>query len=310
MISCGGEEKEGDAKSNENKEDKVETKTVDANANDLAALTPEEQIAVEESAPVVKKGIKVLMTTTLGDVTLKLYDETPQHRDNFEKLVKEGFYDGLLFHRVIKDFMVQGGDPESKDAPANKQLGGGGPGYTIPAEFNPSLYHKKGALAAARTGQGNPEKRSSGCQFYIVTGKVATEAELLNMEMSANQREEQEAIQKYIETNPEAQAKLASFQQAYNADPSKAQEINAEYMTWAESLKPAALKGITPFAYSDEQKEVYTTIGGTPFLDMNYTVFGEVVEGLDIVDQMGVVATNPGDRPKEDLKIISMKIVK
>lgn len=193
---------------------------------------------------------KVLIKTTMGDMTIVLYSGTPYHSDNFKKLVEEGYFEGLLFHRVIQDFMIQGGDPNSKDAPAGQQLGNGGPGYTLPAEISPKYYHKKGVLSAARTGdQMNPTRRSSGSQFYIVTGKVYTDAELNTLEQ----------------------------------------------------------RMFTKF--TDEQREAYKTVGGTPFLDGQYTVFGEVIEGIDIAEKISKVKTDQYDRPAEDVKIISMKIV-
>ncbi len=193
----------------------------------------------------------ILIKTNKGDIKIKLYNETPQHRDNFIKLVKEGFYEGTLFHRVIKNFMIQGGDPQSKNAAPGQRLGNGGPGYTIPAEFNDNLIHKKGALAAARQGDNvNPQKASSGSQFYIVQGKKYSQAELAMYEKKLNK------------------------------------------------------------TFSAKQKEVYTTIGGTPFLDGEYTVFGEVVDGIEVVDEIANVQTQPGDRPVEDVKIIAISIVK
>jgi len=186
----------------------------------------------------------VNISTAYGDMLVKLYNETPKHRDNFIKLVKDGFYNDLLFHRVMQEFMIQGGDPNSKNAAPNVQLGSGGPGYTIPAEIKPGLYHKKGALAAARLSDAaNPQKNSSGSQFYIVQGKKSTEAEL--------------------------------------------EKISRGY----------------GMSFSPEQKEVYSTIGGTPFLDNNYTVFGEVVKGLEVIDKIAAVKTNPSDRPIQDVKM-------
>lgn len=186
---------------------------------------------------------KVRIETPYGDMVVKLYDETPKHRDNFIKLVKEGFYDDLLFHRVIGNFMIQGGDPDSRNAPANKMLGMGDAGYTIPAEFVSGLYHKKGALAAARQGDAvNPTKASSGCQFYIVQGQVYP------------------------------------------------QEMFAMFESRGLSL-------------NEEQKRLYSTIGGTPHLDGDYTVFGEVIEGLDVIDKIAAVQTNGADRPVEDIRM-------
>lgn len=191
----------------------------------------------------------ILMETSEGTMKIKLYDGTPLHRDNFIKLAKEHFYDGLLFHRVIEGFMIQGGDPESKGADASKHLGSGGPGYTIPAELLPQYFHKKGALAAARTGdQGNPQRRSSGSQFYIVHGKTISEGQIKQLENYG-------------------------------------------------------------FVFSDEQKRIYETIGGTPTLDAQYTVFGEVVEGLDVVDKIAGTETGTADRPKKDVVILKVSVV-
>ena len=195
--------------------------------------------------------IMVKIETTKGIITVKLYNETPLHRDNFVKLVEEKYYDGLLFHRVINSFMIQGGDPDSRNAKQGQMLGNGGPDYTIPAEFNSQLIHKKGALAAARTAdQVNPEKRSSGSQFYIVQGNVYNDNQL-----------------QYFSSQTKRQ-------------------------------------------YTDAQKEIYKTLGGTPHLDGAYTVFGEVVTGLDIIDAIAAVKTDGANRPVEDVKIISMSIIK
>jgi len=184
----------------------------------------------------------VMIETEYGNMKAILYDSTPKHRDNFYKLAGEGFYDGLLFHRVIKGFMVQGGDPNSKDAPPEKSLGSGGPGYRIDAEIGAAHY--KGALAAARTGAGNPEKKSSGSQFYIVHGR-----------------------------------------------PTNAQNIE----------NVGKMKNIT---YSEEQIKRYSEVGGTPNLDGDYTVFGEVIEGLDVIDKIAALETNSRDRPTQDVKMV------
>lgn len=206
-------------------------------------------MANETTNKTENKNTMVIISTSHGDMKVKLYDETPLHRDNFIKLTKEGFYDGLLFHRVIQGFMIQGGDPQSKNAQPGQSLGSGGPGYTVPAEFNSNLIHKKGALSAARMGdQMNPQKASSGSQFYIVQGKPASSAELNNMSMR------------------------------------------------------------TGVKYTEDQIATYEQIGGTPFLDTQYTVFGEVVEGLDVIDKIAAVRTAPGDRPIEDEKF-TIKIV-
>ena len=189
-----------------------------------------------------KKETKVKISTIYGDMTIKLYDETPQHRDNFIKLVNEEYYNGTLFHRVIKGFMIQGGDPDSKGAEKGVALGVGGPGYTVPAEFNAAFIHKKGALSAARQGDGvNPTKASSGSQFYVVQGKTYSKEEL-------------DAISRGKK-------------------------------------------------YTEEQYKIYETVGGTPHLDMGYTVFGEVIEGLDVIDKIANVSKDQRDRPEEDIKM-------
>lgn len=194
---------------------------------------------------------KVKIETNKGTMTVMLYDDTPLHRDNFVKLTESGFYNDLLFHRVIKSFMIQGGDPDSKDAPAGKQLGMGGPGYTIPAEIKSDRFHKKGALAAARTGdQINPKRESSGSQFYIVDGQKYTDMQLDNMEKQMGTK------------------------------------------------------------FSKSQRDAYVELGGTPHLDNQYTVFGEVIEGLSVIDKIANVETARGDRPLEDVKIIKMTVIK
>jgi len=236
---------------------------------------------------------KVLIKTTLGDITVRLYDETPLHRDNFLKLAAEGYYDGTLFHRVIKNFMIQGGDPNSKGAAPGAHLGAGGPDYTIPAEFNTALIHKKGALAAARQGdEVNPEKRSSGSQFYIVTGEVYSAGKLTQLEKQMAQQQLQSIFDGIVVENRSRIIEL------------RKKRDNAGLMALQEELQKqtyAKAKEMGEPKYSPEQREVYTTVGGTPFLDRNYTVFGEVEEGMEVVDKIQLVATQPGDRPVEDV---------
>lgn len=238
LSACGANKetkKEQEEPVNENTE--IQTEQVD---------TP----VIPASAEPEKKQKMVEITTDYGTMTIRLYDETPLHRDNFLKLAEEGFYNDLLFHRIIKGFMIQGGDPNSKGAAPEVQLGNGGPGYTVPAEFRNGLYHKKGALAAARLGdQMNPQRASSGSQFYIVQGAPVPQPQLQQL---------------------------------------------------------AARSGIQ---YTPEQIEMYTTVGGTPFLDGQYTVFGEVVEGLDVIDKIAAVQTRPGDRPVQDVKM-TVRVVK
>ena len=192
------------------------------------------------------ENMKVLIETSEGNITLQLYDDTPLHRDNFVKLVKTGYYDGVIFHRVIPQFMIQTGDPDSKNPQPGAAYGRGGPDYKVPAEILPDRYHKKGALAAARTN--NPKKESSGSQFYIVQGNVFA-PEDLNALQESKQR-----------TNPD-------------------------------------------FRFSDEARKTYAEIGGTPYLDDDYTVFGELTEGLDVLDKIAATPTAPGDRPVKDIFI-------
>lgn len=239
----------------------------------------------------------VMIETEYGNMKVKLYNETPQHRDNFIKLVNEGFYNDLLFHRVIDGFMIQGGDPQSKNAVANKPLGSGGPGYTIPAEIIPEKFHKKGALAAARLGdQANPEKKSSGSQFYIVQGKKYEESEL---DQFADQQRTR-AVRTEASKMYQANRKLISRLQAED----KKDSISLIMV----DIQEKAEKNVAPeqFKISEERKKAYTTVGGTPHLDDAYTVFGEVVEGLDVIDIIAKVQTGANNRPVKNVK---MKIV-
>ena len=244
----------------------------------------------------------VKIETTLGDIEVKLYNETPKHRDNFIKLVKDGVYEGTLFHRVIKDFMIQAGDPDSKNAPKGKMLGAGHVGYTIPAEFvYPKFFHKKGALSAARQGDNvNPKKESSGCQFYIVTGKVYNDSTLLSMESQMNENKIN------VIFNTLAQKHMKEIYKMR-----KANDENGLYdlqeKLFAEAQEIAAKQ--PEFHFTPEQIEAYTTVGGTPHLDGEYTVFGEVVEGMDVVDKIQQVKTDRSDRPEEDVKIIKATIL-
>lgn len=193
---------------------------------------------------------RVKIETSLGDITVELYNETPQHRDNFLKLAGEGFYDGTLFHRVISGFMAQGGDPQSKEAAPGARLGNGGPGYTIEAEIDPAFIHTKGALAAARQGdQVNPQRRSSGSQFYIVQGR----------------------------------------------------DVSAQMLQGIVNSKRSSMA--QPYSYTPDQIAAYGELGGTPHLDMQYTVFGQVVEGLDVLDAICAVQTDRSNRPAEDVKM-------
>ena len=242
---------------------------------------------------------KVELETSLGKIVVELYNETPQHRDNFIKLVKEGYYDGVLFHRVIKDFMIQTGDGNSKTAGPNTRLGDGDPGYTIEAEFvYPKYFHKRGALAAARTGdQVNPERRSSGSQFYIVTGRIFSSDELQMMIKRMADMQKQNIFRRLIMEN---QSKIDEMQK--NQDNAGIQALQNELImqTEAEAAK---------ISLTDEQMNAYTSIGGTPHLDGQYTVFGEVIEGMDVVDKIQNVETGAADRPIEDVKIIKAGVL-
>ena len=245
---------------------------------------------------------RVRIKTSMGDIVVRLYDETPKHRDNFVKLAKEGYFDGTLFHRVIRDFMIQGGDPDSKGAPAGKNLGTGGPDYTIPAEFVfPKLYHKRGALSAARTGdEVNPNRESSGSQFYIVWGKTYKPAELKQMERQLAMQQEQAVFNQLVADNKEKIMELRR-----NRDRAGLQELQDDLIASTKAI--CAEKGLPKF--TDEQVESYTTVGGTPFLDNQYTVFGEVEEGLEIVGKIQEVETGRNDRPKEDVVMLSVEVI-
>ena len=247
------------------------------------------------------KMTKVKLETTLGDIVVELYNETPQHRDNFIKLVKEGYYNGVLFHRVIKDFMIQTGDGNSKNAGPETTLGDGDPGYTIEAEFvYPKYFHKRGALAAARTpDQMNPERRSSGSQFYIVTGKIFSSEVLKQMIQDKAKRVKEETVVRLVTENS---AKIKQLQE--NQDNASLMALQNEIIQQAQAKADSLTK------LTDEQMDAYTSIGGTPHLDGEYTVFGEVVSGMDVVDKIQNTTTGRNDRPTVDIKIVKATIVK
>lgn len=246
---------------------------------------------------------QVLMHTSMGDIQLKLYNETPKHRDNFIQLVKDGTYNGLLFHRVIKDFMIQGGDVTSKDAPMNKSLGAGDLGYTVPAEFNyPKYFHKKGALCAARTGdEVNPERASSASQFYIVTGKKYSKAELNQMEKQLENRLKQSI---FARLQAENKPKIMEYYRSGNKE-----ELAILRDTLIGKTELEAEKRKDETKLPKELREIYKTEGGVPFLDNQYTVYGEVVKGIEVVEAIQNVKTNKQDRPTENVVITSVELI-
>lgn len=266
--------------------------------------TPAPEQPVEQpvaNQPADNGDVEVEITTSMGEITVRLYGDTPIHRDNFVKLVREGYYDGVLFHRVINNFMVQAGDPNSKNAPAGKMLGDGDPGYTLEAEFvYPKYFHKRGALAAARTGDAmNPQRRSSGSQFYIVTGQVYKDQQLKQMEQQLGMAHKQDVFNRIA-----AEHREEIMQMRRNRDSIGLMNLQEQVLalTEAECAK-------NPVGLTQAQREAYSTVGGTPHLDGQYTVFGEVVKGMDVVDAIQNVATDRNDRPNEDVKVLSAKVV-
>ncbi len=254
----------------------------------------------KEEAPKAGPDKKVIISTTEGDIEVLLYGDTPKHQANFLKLAKEGYYDGTLFHRVINEFMVQAGDPDSKTAQAGQHLGQGGPGYQIDAEFvYPKHFHKYGALAAARTGdQMNPERKSSGSQFYIVTGKKYSEGELGQIDNYLKNSAMQSRFMELVQAH---QNEIRTMQQ--QGDQAGLQKLQDQLVSQVESEMDG--KG----GLTEEQKQAYTTVGGTPHLDGQYTVFGEVIKGMDVVEKIQKADTDGADRPKQDIKITGMKVV-
>ena len=247
-----------------------------------------------------EKRTLVKLETTMGNITVALYNETPKHRDNFIKLVKEGVYDSTLFHRVIKQFMIQAGDPDSKNASDTAMLGSGDVGYTIPAEFNPKFFHKKGVLAAARQGDDvNPEKASSGCQFYIVTGRKFTEPQLLGMENKINELREEALFDSLARQHMKEIYKMRKA-----GDNAGLLELQDTLEAQARELADKEEK----FRFTPEQIKAYSTIGGAPHLDGSYTVFGEVTEGMEVVDNIEIAKTNRADRPIENIRILKASI--
>ena len=247
-----------------------------------------------------EKRTLVKLETTMGNITVALYNETPKHRDNFIKLVKEGVYDSTLFHRVIKQFMIQAGDPDSKNASDTAMLASGDVGYTIPAEFNPKFFHKKGVLAAARQGDDvNPEKASSGCQFYIVTGRKFTEPQLLGMENKINEQHEEALFDSLARQHMKEIYKMRKA-----GDNAGLLELQDTLEAQARELADKEEK----FRFTPEQIKAYSTVGGAPHLDGSYTVFGEVTEGMEVVENIEIAKTNRADRPVENIRILKASI--
>ena len=243
-----------------------------------------------------EKDFVVTIKTQYGDMVAILYDETPRHKQNFIKLAKEHYFDSLLFHRVIEGFMIQGGDPDSKKAAKGQMLGRGGPEYTIDAEFNPKYFHEKGALSAARKGnEQNPSKASSGSQFYIVQGSKVTEEDIKIDPAKFNQ-----AMQQFFQ-NPANQATYDTIAKLYQSGDSKGAQ------DFILKLKPRVEKqtGIkTEREVSPEKLKAYTTVGGAPQLDGDYTVFGKVIKGLEVIDKIATLPKDQFDRPVDDVRMI------
>jgi len=247
------------------------------------------------------KRTQVKIETTQGDILVELYNETPQHRDNFIKLAKQGTYDNTLFHRVIKEFMIQAGDPDSKEANDSASLGSGDVGYTIPAEIVPQFYHQKGALAAARKGdEVNPKKESSGCQFYIVTGRKFREAQLLDMVAQKNNYRVKAIFSQLQAKHAKEYYKLRKAQDKLGLI---ALQDSLEAQAY-ELAKQQEAPGFTP-----EQMTAYTTIGGAPHLDGEYTIFGQVLEGMETVEKIEAAKTGRADRPVENVRILKMTVL-
>lgn len=267
------------------------------NTNPLATAKP---INAAEPYKILSSDSIIAIRTDLGNILIRLYNETPKHRDNFMKLARSKYFDSLMFHRVIKEFMIQGGDPESKRAQPEQMLGNGGPGYTIPAEINTKYFHKKGALSAARLGDEiNPNKESSGSQFYIVQGRTFSENDLKATEEGKIMQIKRSLYNQYL-NHPEnvvLRNKIIQYQNENKID--SLNMINGVAINYVEE----EFKKQTVSKFSEEQLKAYSTIGGAPHLDGGYTVFGEVIEGLDVIDKIAAVETGNSDRPKTDVRM-------
>lgn len=266
-------------------------------------LTETKKMDKTNAAPVTKHSGDAIVEIKTSEGTIKavLFGDTPKHRDNFLKLADENYYDGVLFHRVIKDFMVQTGDPDSKGAPSGKMLGQGGPGYTIEAEIvYPKHFHRYGALAAARTAdQVNPERRSSGSQFYIVTGEKYNQSKMQQLDKQLQMAQQQEIFNRLAAERRDQIMKLRR-----ERDQQGLQALQEELVALVEKEAAANPLRLTP-----EQKAAYGEVGGTPHLDNQYTVFGQVTEGMDVVEKIQNAATDGSDRPRKDIRIEKVTVL-
>lgn len=243
----------------------------------------------------------VTIKTKFGDMVAILYDETPKHKANFIKLAREHYFDSLIFHRIIAGFMIQGGDPESRKAKPGQRLGNGGPGYTIEAEINPLFLHEKGALSAARlSDQFNPAKASSGSQFYIVQGRKFSEGELSQGEQKIRYQLKNQYLREILQMPKFENVRLQVMEKQRQRD---AAWMNS-FFEKSDTLIRQVKKDYKPFTYSAEQKARYLEVGGAPHLDGDYTVFGKVIRGLEVIDMIATQRKDAGDRPLEDIRMV------
>lgn len=250
-----------------------------------------------------KDPVQVKISTNYGPMVVELYDATPKHKANFLRLVDSSFYDSLWFHRIIEGFMIQGGDPNTRDTTARKSWGDGGPGYTLPAEFVDTLFHQRGALAAARKGdQINPEKRSSGSQFYIVQGKRFTQDELSRIDQRRMMMNQQTVFQEFLNDSANV---------AFKKEFKEAQKTNnqTQLQSLIASVEPQLKERLEMYKLSLEQRQLYMNVGGAPHLDGAYTVFGQLVEGWNVLDSIGLVPTNKKNQPLEPVIILKMEVL-
>jgi peptidyl-prolyl cis-trans isomerase B (cyclophilin B) len=257
--------------------------------------------AINLNAQKSEKEKLVVIQTDFGNITLLLFDQTPKHKENFLKLASEKFYDGTTFHRVINEFMIQGGDPNSMDQDTTND-GNGGPGYTIEAEIRPDLFHTYGAVAAARLGDfQNPERRSSGSQFYIVEGKKWTDEELDNQELSIQNALMNGFMQKYFQRPENKWVYEIDWQKLQKENPDSVRKLNERLM--AEGKSAFEKENPKPFKYPPHIRQLYKEKGGSPHLDQQYTVFGQAIAGMDVVDKITQQSVNSNNRPYKDIKM-------